>query len=154
MKKHIYRLGILLLVSSLCACIEEHYLKFDTEFTGIYFTTDSTNYSFSVTPDSIREHLVKIPVQIMGAPAKENREICFALTGNHAALEGVHYEFNEAIIPADSIAGYIGIRILRDSLKGNSIDGYEAKLLFRLVDGNVAKVYTEQIPDWAKIIIA
>lgn len=36
----------------------------------------------------------------------------------------------------------------------NSIDGYEAKLLFRLVDGNVAKVYTEQIPDWAKIIIA
>lgn len=36
----------------------------------------------------------------------------------------------------------------------NSIDGYEAKLLFRLVDGNIAKVYTEQIPDWAKIIIA
>ena len=36
----------------------------------------------------------------------------------------------------------------------NSIDGYEAKLLFRLVDRNVAKVYTEQIPDWAKIIIA
>ena len=35
----------------------------------------------------------------------------------------------------------------------NSVDGDEAKLLFRLTNGNIAKTYTEQIPDWAKIII-
>ena len=125
MKKYIYRLGALLLVLSLCACIEENYLKFDAEFTGIYFTTDSTNYSFSVTPDSVREHLVKIPIQIMGTPAKTDREISFNLVENSIAIEGIHYEFDKAIIPSDSIVGYIGIRVLRDSLKGNSIDGYE-----------------------------
>lgn len=35
----------------------------------------------------------------------------------------------------------------------NSADGEDAKLLFRLVDGNVAKTYTDEIPEWAKIII-
>ena len=35
----------------------------------------------------------------------------------------------------------------------NSIDNEDAKLLFRLVDGNVAKIYTDEIPQWAKIII-
>ena len=35
----------------------------------------------------------------------------------------------------------------------NSVDGDEAKLLFRLTNGNIAKTYTGQIPDWAKIII-
>lgn len=35
----------------------------------------------------------------------------------------------------------------------NSVDGEDAKLLFRLVDGNVAKIYTDEIPEWAKIIV-
>lgn len=35
----------------------------------------------------------------------------------------------------------------------NSADGKDAKLLFRLVDGNVTKTYTDEIPEWAKIII-
>ncbi len=35
----------------------------------------------------------------------------------------------------------------------NSVDGEDAKLLFRLVDGNIAKTYTNEIPDWANIIM-
>ena len=35
----------------------------------------------------------------------------------------------------------------------NSVDGEEAKLLFRLTDGIVAKIYTDEIPAWAKIIV-
>lgn len=35
----------------------------------------------------------------------------------------------------------------------NSVDGEEAKLLFRLTDGIVAKMYTDEIPAWAKIIV-
>ena len=125
MNKHLYRLGVLLLTSSLYSCVEENYLKFDSDFTGIYFTTDSTTYSFSVTPIEVREHLMKVPIQIMGVPAKEERTIKFEIVGNMSAIDGTHYEFDEAIIPADSITGYIGIRILRDNLEGNSIDGYE-----------------------------
>lgn len=125
MKKHLYRLGMLLLVACMSGCIEEHYLKFDSEFTGIYFTADSTSYSFGVTPDEVREHVVKIPVQIMGAPTKEARKINFELVElASAAKEGVQYVFEESIIPADSITGYISARIFRDNLEGNHIDGY------------------------------
>lgn len=35
----------------------------------------------------------------------------------------------------------------------NSVDGEDAKLLFRLVDGNVVKIYTDEIPEWAKLIV-
>lgn len=35
----------------------------------------------------------------------------------------------------------------------NSVDGEDAKLLFRLVDGNIAKTYINEIPDWANIIM-
>ena len=35
----------------------------------------------------------------------------------------------------------------------NSVDGEEAKLLFRLTDGFVTKMYTDEIPAWAKIIV-
>lgn len=130
MKKYTYKLGLLLLISSLCACIEEHYLQFDTNFTGIYFATDSTNYSFGVTPVEVRERLVKIPIQIMGTPASIDRNIDFELTGAHAATGGVHYNFEQAVIPADSVSGYISARILRDNLEGNSLEGYERYRLY------------------------
>lgn len=35
----------------------------------------------------------------------------------------------------------------------NSIDGEEAKLQFRLVNGCVGKIYTTNIPDWAQLIL-
>ena len=35
---------------------------------------------------------------------------------------------------------------------GSSIDNAEAELLIRYVDGNVAKRYVSQLPEWAKQI--
>lgn len=35
----------------------------------------------------------------------------------------------------------------------NSIDNEDAKLLFRLSDGKLAKQYTEEVPEWASIIL-
>lgn len=35
----------------------------------------------------------------------------------------------------------------------NSIDNEDAKLLFRLSEGKLAKQYTDQIPEWASIIL-
>lgn len=35
----------------------------------------------------------------------------------------------------------------------NSIDGGEARPLFRLKNGEIGKIYTDQIPEWAKNIL-
>ena len=35
----------------------------------------------------------------------------------------------------------------------NSIDDADACLLFRMIDGQLFKQYTEDIPDWAKTLI-
>ena len=117
------------------ACEDEDYMKFDTAYTGIYITSDSSQYSFSVTPIEVREYTLKVPVQIMGAPSKVSRSIGFELvTDQCKAIEGVQYEIDEAVILPDSITGYIPIRILRDGLQGDYANGYERyQLTLRLV---------------------
>lgn len=99
---------------------EENYLKYDATYNGIYFTKDSTSYSFGVTPIETRTHLYKIPVAIMGAKSKEKRyiayEICPELT---KASEGVQYSIGEVCILPDSISGYIPVTINRDNLEGS-----------------------------------
>ncbi|MBQ6800686.1 MAG: DUF4843 domain-containing protein [Bacteroidaceae bacterium] len=135
MKKFSYIIGTLALALGFTACEDEDYMKFDTTYTGIYFTSDSSQYSFSVTPIEVREYTLKVPVQIMGAPSKLTRSIGFELvTDQCKAIEGVQYEIDEAVILPDSITGYIPIRILRDGLQGNYANGYERyQLTLRLV---------------------
>ena len=36
----------------------------------------------------------------------------------------------------------------RTYINDNSVDGQEAQLLFRFVDGNLFKQYVEEIPEW------
>ncbi|MDR2001133.1 MAG: zeta toxin family protein [Zoogloeaceae bacterium] len=40
----------------------------------------------------------------------------------------------------------------RSYIYDNSVDGKEAKLLFRAIEGEIVKIY-ETIPDWAKVIV-
>ena len=35
----------------------------------------------------------------------------------------------------------------------NSIDGQDAKIQFRLVNGIMGKLYVTEVPEWAKIIL-
>lgn len=35
----------------------------------------------------------------------------------------------------------------------NSVDGEEAKLQFRLVDGKMGKMYVTDLPEWAQTIL-
>lgn len=109
---------------SLVSC-EEHYLKYDANYCGIYFTKDSTSYSFSVTPIEQKTHVYKIPVAIMGVTSKDVRavgyEICHELT---TAQDGVQYTIGEASVMPDSITGYIPVIINRDELEGTNATGY------------------------------
>jgi hypothetical protein len=38
------------------ACNDDDYMRFDLSHSGIYFTKDTLNYSFGVTPVEIREY--------------------------------------------------------------------------------------------------
>lgn len=35
----------------------------------------------------------------------------------------------------------------------NSVDGQDARLQFRLVNGEVKKIYVDAIPEWAQILL-
>jgi len=37
----------------------------------------------------------------------------------------------------------------RTYIYDNSVDGQEAQLLFRFVDGNLFKQYVKEVPEWA-----
>ena len=132
--KHI--LGLFVFAQFFIACDDENYLKFDTNFSGVYFSTDSTTYSFGVTPLEVREYTLKVPVQIMGAPTDVDRPIGYELISDLCtATEGVEYIVDKAFVPAHSITGEISFRILRDSLKGDHVNGYTRYHLFlRLTD--------------------
>ena len=117
------------------ACSDPDYMKYDSSYTGIYFTRDTLEYSFSVTPVEVRKHVLKVPVQIMGAPADVDRDFAFELISDSCtALDGEQYVIGQTVVMADSIHGYIPVEILRDGLEGDYESGYTRyQLGFRLV---------------------
>ena len=39
------------------------------------------------------------------------------------------------------------------SRRDNSVDGRDAKIIYRLTNGEFAKVYVDDVPEWAQIIL-
>ncbi len=137
--KNLFKYIILSLVGVICftACSETEYLKFDASHNGVYFTQEKLKYSFSVTADSIRSYLFKMPIQILGRTSSVEREVAYRVNPDSTdAVEGVHYTLGKAIIAPDSITGYIPITILRDNLKGSYHDGYTTYRLYIELDEN------------------
>ena len=127
----------LIAVVCLSACSETEYLKFDDSHNGVYFTQDKLKYSFSVTADSVRSYLFKIPVQIMGRTSKVEREVAYRVNPDSTdAILNVHYQLGKAVIAPDSITGYIPVTILRDSLKGSYEKGYTTYRLYIELEEN------------------
>ena len=82
---------ILSLIGVLCfaSCSETEYLKFDASHNGVYFTQEKLKYSFSVTADSIRSYLFKMPIQILGRTSSVEREVAYSVTPDSTdAVEG------------------------------------------------------------------
>lgn len=134
------------------SCFDASYLKYDISHSGVYFTKDSLNYTFGVTPTEVNSYEYRIPVKIMGGLSDADREIAYEVipvTVDAAAVEylklgdisikvaeeGKHYQLGKAVIKKDSIEGYIPITFLRENLAGNYNDGYEYySLSIRLVE--------------------
>ena len=130
---------ILSLIGVLCfaSCSETEYLKFDASHNGVYFTQEKLKYSFSVTADSIRSYLFKMPIQILGRTSSVEREVAYSVNPDSTdAVEGLHYILGRAIIAPDSITGYIPVTILRDNLEGSYTEGYKTYRLYIELEEN------------------
>ena len=115
----------LLGLTALTSCEETDYMTYDTSNNGIYFLSDTLQYSFSVTPIEQRTHVVEIPVRVMGGVSDVARKVNFeVIADTTTAEEGVQYRIKEAVILPDSINGVIPVEILRDGLKGSNSEGY------------------------------
>lgn len=136
MKKFIMMkwIAILLLpITFLASCKKETDILFEQNFTGIYFVSDSINYSFSVTPLDVQDYLLNVPVQIMGSPEGVDRIFGAEVVADKTtAVAGVHYQIaGDLQIPKDSIRGSIPVIINRNSL-GTS----DFMIRFKLVEKN------------------
>lgn len=127
MKRHIIIVLLVLagMLTSLTGCNDENYLIYDTSYCGTYFTKDTLSYSFGVTPIEVKTYTYNIPVKIMGITSDESRPIGYeVIKDTTTAVEGVQYNFGEAVVQPDSVTGYIPVIIIRDGLEGTYDTGY------------------------------
>lgn len=68
--------------------------------------------------------------------------------GHDVPITKIVSRYTKSIVNCAIISSFIDRAYIYD----NSIDGTDAKLLFRIVDGSVYKKYQEDIPSWAKQI--
>ena len=115
MKKILYLLGASL---SLLSCSETDYPLFDNSVSNIYFTNDSVNYSFGITPLSVTEHVIEMPVKIMGTSATTVRSFKIEIIPEKTnATKDVHFKLPETLeIAKDSINGIVPITLVRKNL--------------------------------------
>lgn len=140
MKKNMIKYATLLFALPVAllftACEDEDYLKFDISHAGVYFTKDTLNYSFGVTPVEVKEYTYNIPLKIMGGISDVKRAVAYEVDADSTtAVEGVHYTIGEVCIEPDSITGHIPVTIYRNNLEGTYATGYTRyQICLRLVD--------------------
>ena len=137
---------------ALTSCSETDYLQYDPSANGVYFHRDTLTYSFSVMPVDTTEHVLRIPVKIMGVVTDQPRTFSYAIetsmpidsiqkliylpeSASHEwAVAGKHYDAPQQVtIPAGQIEGCIPITIHRNALEGNFSEGYKHyRLVIRL----------------------
>lgn len=72
------------------------------------------------------------------------------LNGGHdVPIPKIISRYDKSIANCTALAPYVDRLYVYD----NSIENTEARLLFRMSNGEIAKSYTDNLPDWAKIIL-
>lgn len=69
--------------------------------------------------------------------------------GHDVPITKIISRYSKSIANCITVAPYVDRLYVYD----NSIDNQDARILFRLSDGHLAKKYSEDIPDWAKPIL-
>ena len=115
----------MLAICSLMAGCGNDYMEYDSSLRGIYFTRDTLEYSFGVTPVEIQTHVLKVPFRTMGIVTQTDRAVSFEIvTDSTTATEGVQFTLGEAVIEAGQTEGYIPVTLLRSGLEGTYATGY------------------------------
>ncbi|MEF2643982.1 MAG: hypothetical protein U0M50_07975 [Paramuribaculum sp.] len=72
------------------------------------------------------------------------------LNGGHdVPIPKIISRYDKSIANCIALAPYVDRLYVYD----NSIEDAEAQLLFRLSDGELAKLYIEELPNWASVIL-
>lgn len=119
MKRTIHALLLLLSVRFLSSCSETDYPTFDANAIDIYFMADSVNYSFGIVPPEQTEYTVSLPVQIIGAPARQDRKFRVDIVPEETNAQAeVHYRLleKEMTLTKDSVKGLVPVTLLRQNL--------------------------------------
>lgn len=121
--KQMHRLYILLAATLMLAACEKDLPVYQNE-PGIYFyeyTSGVTpfkvllkSFSFLGAPASVTKDTMMVKVKIMGLTAPYDRVVKGkTIAKGTTAQEGVHYDFIEGTVPADSIYGYLPVVLYR-----------------------------------------
>ena len=121
MKKWKNILSLCITLAAFTACSEEDYKVYDTTQTdNIFFSyfneknqADSIiSYNFGF--DIANEHIVEIPVTLMGMPSEKDRTIGLkAVSDSTEMAEGTHYIIDRALLRAGRIDDTIRVKLLR-----------------------------------------
>lgn len=140
----------------LSSCSETDYLTYDPSANGVYFHRDTLTYSFSVMPVDTTEHVLNVPVKLMGIVSDQPRAVSYKIeqvmpsdsilkniylpdTEDYVWAEaGKHYDMpKQAIIPAGGIEGNIPVTIHRRALEGDFAHGYKHyRIVIRLTQND------------------
>lgn len=69
--------------------------------------------------------------------------------GHDVPIPKIVSRYNKSIENCKTVAPIVDRLYVYD----NSVDGQDAKIQFRLTNGELAKVYVEEVPEWAQIIL-
>ena len=132
------------------SCSETDYMTFDSADSGVYFTKDTLNYSFGVTPIEVKTYTYNVPFRIMGPTSKDKRTVKFSVDPKRTtAVAGKQYNIGDAVVLPDSINGYIPVEILRDGLEGTYSTGYtKYTLVLALEENNFFKPTLDSARQW------
>lgn len=118
MKRLTYIIALMSVLPFFFSCSETDYPLFDDSVINIYFSRDSMNYSFGITPLTTVERVVELPVKIIGLPSKTARAFTIEVVADKTnAQENVHYTLPDNFeIAPDSVNGIVPVTILREQL--------------------------------------
>lgn len=69
--------------------------------------------------------------------------------GHDVPISKIISRYNKSIIRGNIVSRFADRTYIYD----NSVDNAEARLLFRLSEGKLIKLYTDEIPEWAQIML-
>jgi hypothetical protein len=129
---------VLMLGLVFAACTDEDYLKYDTtQKDSLFFqyldetNTKADHMEYVFNYDIATVHTVELPISLMGMPVDYDREIALKVIDENTTMqEGIHYTFDNLVLPANATESVIKINLLRD--KDPEIQEKEFSLQFEL----------------------